>query len=215
MATTPRKGLPEFWVTVLAKALSGDQPCLLSTWMHGYFKLDKSTTDQASMSVWRANHSAQLAEEVQKCRDVGWKCSVERYFRVQGQTAIITGKVDLILQKPDERPIIADVKSGQPRDSDLAQVMIEQVSIPLAWKSPHMQFSGAVVYPTHTTRLTADDANALRPRLFELLKKLGSIPRPEASPSESACRFCPVSVTDCPDRMGESQASPVVHTSLF
>jgi len=215
MVTTPRKGLPEFWVTSLAKALSGDQPCVLSTWMQGYFKLAKGAADQASMSVWRANHSAQLADAVEKFRADGWKCSVERYFRVQGQTAIITGKSDLIIQQTDKRPRICDVKSGSPRDSDLIQVLVEMIAIPMSWESPHMQFDGEVIYADHSVLLKPDDALALRPRLFELLKKLGSIPRPDASPSESACRFCPVQVADCPDRMGQTPETAVVHTSLF
>src|SRR3990167_6951693 len=97
MATTPRDGLPAFWTTHLAKALSGDQPCLLAPWLLGHYKLEKRVReDGASLALWKTNHTSQLQECVTSMTAAGWGCSVERFFKVTGQTAIVSGKADIV-----------------------------------------------------------------------------------------------------------------------
>jgi len=211
---TPREGLPSFKTTSLAKVLVGEQPCYLSPWIQGHFKIQKATRDCSGLALWKANHTAALNTVVERFKAEGWKCSVERYFRVTGQTAILTGKTDLIAQRPDNRPRIVDVKSGQPRESDVAQVMIEQTAIPLSWQSPHMIFSGEVIYADHTVSIPAAHADELKPKLFLLLKRLATPQRPDAVPSESNCRFCDVSKADCPERY-EGTEDLSAETSLF
>ena len=211
---TKRDGLPAFWSTHLAKVLVGDQPCLLAPWLSGHFTLDKAQRDQSSLAVWKANHSAQLAQAMERYRAAGATCDVERYFKVTGQTAILSGKVDLVVQQTDKRPLIVDVKSGKPKDSDVAQVMIEIIAVPLAWES-RMTFDGLVIYADHVVNIPNAEALELRPRLFELLKKLGTMSRPTASPSESACWFCEVGDLECPDRWKTSAGAAQATTALF
>ena len=213
MATT--NGLPAFWTTGIAKALSGDQPCLLSTWISGRHK-DKRRRDNASdLAVWKANHTEQLTAVVDRFKTDGWKCSVERFFKVPGTFSVISGKADVICQQEDRRPFIGDVKSGQPRESDILQVMIEQVMIPLAWNAPTMQFNGVVIYQDHEVQATPAQADQIRPKVFALLKKLGTIPRPAASPSVGACRFCDVPDSLCGERVTEESEIVAETTELF
>lgn len=212
MATTKRNGLPEFWSTHIAKVLSGDQPCYLAPWLTGHYKIEKRHRDQASLAVWKSNHSEQLKATVDRYRGLGWKCTVEQYFRVTGQSAVLSGKADLICQQTEKRPLIVDVKSGEPRDSDVIQVMIEQIAIPLAWGAPVMQFDGEVVYQTHSVEISPHEAAEMKPKVFGLLKRLGTMPRPEASPSQGTCRFCDVSEADCPDRWDDGVAPAVAQT---
>jgi hypothetical protein len=200
MATTKRDGLPDFWATGVAKLLVGDQPCRLRTWLPGHFKIEKRPQDDSSaLTRWKIRHTEALNAAVAKFKAEGWKCQVEQFFKVHGQTAILTGKVDLITQKKDCRPTIRDAKGGEPSDADVAQVQIYQVAIPLAWNSPTMQFDGEVIYPTHTVKISAAEAQAIKPKLFALLRQLGSTERPPASPSESTCRFCEIG-SDCTER---------------
>ena len=208
--------LPTFWTTAIAKSLSGDQPCLLSTWIGGRYKEKRPRENAADLATWKVNHTTQLTEAVDRLKAEGWKCSVERFFKVTGQHAIISGKADCIAQQTDKRPLIMDVKSGEPRDSDVIQVAIEMVMIPLAWESPSMIFDGGVLYKGHQVQVTPAHAADLRPKIVALLKKLGTIPRPEASPSLSACRFCDVPESLCPDRVTvESEPQQVSEVSLF
>lgn len=214
MPSERRNGLPSFWATSIAKVLVGEQPCLLAPWLAGHFELEKRIRDdQGSLTRWRADHTAQLNALAERCAAEGWNCRKEQFFRVKGQTAVLSGKADLVTQAPERRPTIWDVKSGTPRESDSAQVLIEMVMVPLAWHAPGMQFAGKVVYPTHTVDLTPADAAALKPRLFEILRKLGSLTRPAAAPSRDACRFCDVSEIDCTERFQVD--APDVETAEF
>ena len=207
--------LPTFWTTAIAKSLSGDQPCQLSTWIGGRNKEQRPRTDTASLAIWKTNHTAQLTDTVNRLKAEGWKCSVESFFRVTGQHAVISGKADCIAQQTDKRPLIVDMKSGEPRDSDVVQVAIEMVMIPLAWGSPSMSFDGKVIYKAHEVPVTPAQAAELRPKIVGLLKKLGTMPRPEASPSLSACRFCEATDEACPDRFWPESNPQVAQTEAF
>ena len=214
MPSTKREGLPSFWTTRIAKILVGEQPCHLEAWLGGHYNLGKRVRDDnGSLVKWKANHTEMLTDAVQAFRETGWKCDVERFFKVTGQTAILSGKADMIATKTDLRPLIVDVKSGEPRDSDPAQVLIEMVMIPLAWNK-HIMFDGLVLYANHRVALTQKDADAMRPKIFNLLKRLALASRPTASPSEGACRFCEVSESDCPDRWAGTTAE-LARTDLF
>lgn len=206
----PRSGLPSFWSTHIAKVLVGDQPCLLQPWLMGRFDFPKETNP--SMANWKANHTQQLQAVVERYKADGWKCDVERFFRVKGQTAILSGKVDIIARKDGERPLIIDAKSGQARDSDVAQVLLEMICIPLAWEAPEMTFSGLVVYQGAEVKVQASEATVMRPKLFGLLKQLGTMPRPEPTPGRDACRFCEVPDSECGVRFKNQDA---VTTELF
>ena len=131
-----------------------------------------------------------------------------------GQTAILSGKADLILRQDGKRPRIVDVKSGQPRESDVAQVLVEMVMIPLALGSPDMRFDGEVIYPTYSVPIPPSKADEFRPKVFAFLKQLGTMDRPEAAPSESSCRFCEVPDSLCAERWKSGEAKPAV-TELF
>ncbi len=211
---TPREGLPSFWCTGLAKVLVGDQPCLRSAWLQGRYKFERSQQDSAALTLWKANHTELLSKTVDAVKADGWKCSVEKFWRVTGQTAVISGKADLIAQKTDERPAIIDVKSGTPRESDVCQVAIQMVTIPMAWNSPTMIFDGAVYYGSHAVEVKPAQAEALKPKLFAMLKFLGVNGKPDAAPSESACRFCDAPAELCAERYDEETA-PSATTELF
>lgn len=219
MASTLRNGLPEFWTTALAKALSGDQPCHLAPWLAAHYRLEKRERDdesQAKLAKWKADHSAMLTSQVEKMRSEGWKVDVERYFKTHGQKANVAGKADIVAQKADVRPLIVDVKSGSPRDSDVLQVIVEMILIPMAWEK-RMIFSGLVVYPTHEVNIKASEAEELKPRLFALIKKLSITTRPDPSPGKLQCKFCDVSEFDCPDRWKETDETQALEpvTDLF
>lgn len=208
-------GLPKFWTTAIAKSLSGDQPCLLSTWISGRHKEKRPRENAADLAVWKTNHTEQLTAAVDRFKSEGWKCSVERFFNVTGNHSIISGKADIICQQEDRRPFISDTKSGTPRESDILQVMIEQVMVPLSWNAPTMLFNGVVIYKDHEVQTTPAQVDQVRPKIFALLKKLGTIPRPESSPSVGNCRFCDVPESLCAERVGSETEMVSETTTLF
>ena len=212
--TVKRNGLPEFWTTAIAKALAGEQPCLLAPWFSGHYRLAKRPRlDDSALAVWKVKHTALLTETTEKMKAEGWRCSVESYFKVTGQTAVISGKADLICQHPERRPLVIDAKSGSPKGADALQVMIEMIMVPLSWGQPGLIFGGRLVYPTHQVEIAPKDAAEIRPKVFAALKQLADPMRPVASPGESACKFCDVSELDCAERFQAVDA--VAETELF
>jgi hypothetical protein len=212
--TSPKRGgLPKFWSTGVAKALVGDQPCLLSPWLQGHYDIAKRERDQSNLTVWKTEHTQQLQAYAEKLKVAGWKVDMERFFKLQGQTAELSGKADLIAQQAEKRPLIIDIKSGKPRDSDSAQVMLEMIIIPVVWKAPSMIFEGRVVYPTHEVTIHPDQAQQFRPMLMAMMKRLGATERPDAQPSRDACRYCDISAADCPQRWQDEDAT--VNTEFF
>lgn len=195
--------LPEFWATSVAKVMVGEQPCFLSVWAKphlGFAKPMESPEKQAQMAAWKVRHAELLDREAAKARAEGWRVSKEQFFRVKGQVAQIAGKVDLILQAPERRPTIVDAKGGEPRDSDVIQVLIYMVMLPIAWGAPSMVFNGEVRYATQTVPVTPQQAAAFKPKLGEMMRRLGNPERPVAAPSRDACRFCTVPAEVCAER---------------
>jgi hypothetical protein len=209
----PRTGLPNFWCTHIAKALVGEQPCMLQPWLAGRFVLPR--TSSSSITEWKAAHSALLQTVIKERSDQGWRCKVEQFFRVTGQHGVVSGKVDLILQQKDKRPRIVDAKSGRPKDSDVTQVLIEMCLVPLAWSAPTMQFEGEVVYASGGgIVLEPREAESIKPRLFALVRQLATMERPNPSPSRDACLFCDVPDSECPDRWRDDMET-VAQTAEF
>lgn len=195
--------LPSFWVTSLAKALSGDAPCLRPLWLFSRGAEKRPDEDPGRMAKWRADHSALIQKAVAQAKKGGWSTKVEQWIQVTGTHAVIKGKVDIIAQKKDERPRVVDCKGGEPRDSDATQVLLYQMLVPRSWKSPTMQFDGAVWYGEGVapTRTTPAQAEQLWPRATELIRTMAlAAEAPDPLPSKSACRFCAVRDVDCAAR---------------
>lgn len=208
-----RAGLPSFHATTVAKLLVGDQPCYLEAWAKGHLKYEKRPReDNGSLTKWKADHTAALDVCRQSLTQSGWKLQVEQFYRLTGQSAILTGKPDVICQREGLRPVVGDVKTGEKRDSDTAQVQIYQVTIPLAWKSPDMMFDGEVFYSRtgESVPLKWAEAEAIRPRIFALLRKLGTMEQPDPSPSEHSCRYCEIPESICSARWKEDTPDVLV-----
>lgn len=196
------QGLPKFWATGIAKILVGEQPCELATWLPSHFDIAKrKDEDDSALVAWRIKHTELLKKHAESMRDAGWKTQLEHFWRVKGNSAILSGKADIVAQKKDFRPLIVDTKSGGPRGSDVAQVLLYMVMLPIAWESPSMIFDGKVVYETHEVNVTPRQAEEFKPKLFAAMKRLASDVRPEAHPEEQTCRWCSVSKADCPSRI--------------
>lgn len=208
---TARNGVPEFWATTIAKVLAGDQSCLLAPWHRARFRWPKKP-QSPQMAQYKADHTAMLQDTVAKMRADGWGCRLEQYFNVPGHYAAIAGKADLVAKQQDKRPLIVDVKTGDPRESDVIQVLIEMVMIPISWNAPSMLFNGQVIYRAHTVDLTPADAEAMKPKMFAMLKRLGTIPQPEPSPGKGVCLYC--DMPDCAARWREDEEQAVT-TDLF
>ncbi len=213
-------GLPEFWVTSVAKALSGDQPCLLSVWLPGRTYIKRTPRDPAQQALWNTQHSEQLMATQDRLSATGASTIMkEHYFKMAGRTAKLAGKIDLIglfvSDDPSERTIwrVVDCKGATPSDAHVVQVMIYMAVLPrILPESKHATIDGRVVYPTHTVEISQDQAAVFAPQLWALMNRLGDSEKPAASPSRDACRFCDIPESLCTERYVEP---PEIETDLF
>ena len=201
--------LPNFFVTGVAKILTGEQPCKLEMWLAGRRRLPKRAKGESSpeLASYQIAHRRLLETETARLRKVGWKVRVESFLRVEGAQAILTGKPDIIAEKPDCRPLIVDVKGGQKKESALVQVALYMRLVPFAWHSPMMLFAGEVVHADERISVPPEFAAAFWPKATALVRELAG-DRPPANPSASACKYCRARAEDCAERFKGAEAVP-------
>lgn len=215
MATTKRPGLPYFYVTWLSGLLAGENSCRFKPWLKSHFKIDEIPSS-FDFAKWSVEHTALLNQRVQALKAEGWtvKLEAQNKFTLQGNTATIGGKCDIVARR-GERILVSDAKSGAVRNSNAAQVAIYMLVLPLVWGQPDLQLEGEVVYKTAIIPVPWADVVPMRDRLFTLIRELAvNAPPAEAVPSQQECGFCDVSKVDCPQRFGEGAAVDVM-TSEF
>jgi hypothetical protein len=212
--------LPEFWVTNVAKALAGDQPCLLSVWLPGRTYIKRQPRDPAQQALWNAQHSEQLLSTQDWLASQGARTIMkEHYFKMAGRVSKLAGKIDLIgvfaSDDASNRDLwrVVDCKGATPNDTHVVQVMMYMAVLPhILPKAKLAVIDGRVVYPTHTVEITHDQALAFAPKLWAMMARLGDGDKPSASPSRDACRFCDIPESLCTERHVEP---PDIETDLF
>lgn len=208
---TRRAGKPYIYATWVAKLLGGHQ-CLWSAWFRAHFKHQKFEESAADLVKWNRDHTKLMAARQRALEAEGWTCVVEddNSFKLEGQTAVVAGKPDLIAFKGDEVRIV-DGKTGRERDSDLWQVLLylwafQKVRPDLADKT----LSGEVCYRADIVTLTPDDiAGEKLDRMLQVIKVVGGDDAPPKKPTRAECRMCTIGPRDCPERVGETQSTGV------
>ena len=123
-------------------------------------------------------------------------------FRLNGASATVSGQPDLVAEKDGDVTVI-DVKTGIPRQSDIAQVMIYMFGLGRCfaeWKD--IPLKGRVVYSDHAVDIPAD---AISPgfikHLCSLIRRVADEKPALLVPSSTECGFCPITLEDCPQRV--------------
>ncbi len=201
-------------MTKLSSLLVGEQSCRFASWIQGHYKIEKRVRD-GDLVTWKAKHTEMMNKRVAELKLEGWKVRVEsqNFFKMKGNVAIVSGKPDIVATRGAETKVV-DCKGGAIMDKNVAQVTIYQNILPLAWGRHDWQLSGEVVYPSAIIPVSYDAALKLREPLFRLIKDLATSTKPDPTPSEMECRFCDVSLTDCPQRFGEGKSVDIL-TSEF
>ena len=198
-----RKSGPYIWVTWLTKLLVGENSCEWAGWHRAHhIAAPRRTSVSLEQSGWLLDHTA----AVQDCRDI---LEAEKYdvttesqnsFVLRGRTAALGGKPDLVGLK-GRKGLIVDAKTGKPRASDIAQVMLYMYAVPRALsRCQGMTFHGKVVYRDHEVDIPAravDDDFV--ERATGLIRRLASQTEARRVPSAQECRWC--EVQDCPQRV--------------
>src|SRR4051794_32131041 len=131
---TPRT-TPYLWVTWISGLLSGDKSCEWAAWFKAH-NISSSYAKQPSdfdTAAWKINHTALLAPVRDEFRADGYEVTVEdqNSFQLDGKAGTLAGKPDIVAMKGNAA-VIVDTKTGQPRASDIAQVMVYMWALRLA-----------------------------------------------------------------------------------
>ena len=201
-----RRDFPYIWTTWLPRLLTGENSCEWAIWFKAHHEHWERVPSDFDQTQWLLNHTALLAEHKNEWAERGNTMYVENQnsFRLQGETAILAGKPDLIVMT-GENALIIDVKTGREQPSHRAQVMIYQFAIPRALPQyEDVRIAGEVVYPTKTERVPVGAlAGQFIDQLGSLIRRLASDTQAQRVPSRGECSFCDISAADCPQRIDE------------
>lgn len=206
-----RRGLPYIYATWLAKALGGAR-CQWKFWFAAHFKYDKHEEMASDLVKWNREHNALMRARRRELEEDGWTCTVEddNAFRLQGQTAVLAGKPDLVAVKGD-RALVVDGKTGRERDSDVYQVLLYLFAIPHSRPDLPKMLEGEVFYKTGAAvTLSSAELAPHMDAIRSMIRVISSDTAPPKAPSREECRFCNVGPKDCPQRVSEAQATTEV-----
>ena len=204
MAKLRRDG-PYFWVTWLTKLLTGENSCEWSAWFRaahesGSWEQVPGDFDRAG---WQMAHTVMVNEARERWESLDHKVFTERQngFSLRGDAGTLGGRPDLIARRGETGTII-DVKTGKPSPSHIVQVMVYMYAMLRAiGRHQGVVFDGQVVYTDHIVDVPSSAVDdQFVARLSQLIGRLASDAPARRVPSPGECRFCPITVADCPER---------------
>ena len=205
----PRE-LPHIWATWLPRPVTGEDSYEWAVW----FKADYQDWDRApsdfDQTEWLIRHTALLKEQRGEWEARGHDVYVEgqNSFRLQGQSATLAGKPDLVIVR-NKDALIIDVKTGRQQAWHVVQVMIYMYALPRALPQYlDLKLRGQVTYRDHTVRIPAEAVDdQFVQNLGALIRRLSADKPARRVPSPQECRFRDISAADCPERVDE----PTLH----
>lgn len=215
---------PFVHVNWLAPVLASDRQCWYQPWLKSHFKLQEMESD-FDLAAWKVEHAEMVEARRLELEAEGWQVFLEDQtdFKLNGQTATVSGKCDLVAVRGDDARV-EDCKSGQQRGGDFFQVLEYMLALPLCKEGKHpspahlaivgKRLTGAVVYRASRREIQPEEFTAeLRQRIVDAIKRMGDPTPPAPAPSAGECRFCRISAADCTYRID----APVteVRTELF
>ena len=128
-----RRDFPYIWATWLPRLLTGENSCEWAVWFKAHYQDWDRVPSDFNQTDWLVRHTSMLNEQKAQWEDRGHDVYVENQntFRLQGETAVLAGKPDLVVVHDDDARIV-DVKSGKEQPSHRVQLMIYMYALPRA-----------------------------------------------------------------------------------
>jgi len=174
--------------------------------MKGHYQgLTKLNRDFDS-AQWNENHTALLNDlkEEYRSKSAGLLVEGQTSWRVDGRTATVAGKMDLITINPN---LIIDAKTGKRKDAHVMQMKIYLLAAQRGAVKGVSGIAKAVLRYTNSPTVevfSCDDV--FKKRFFDLVVRLAG-PELEPVPSLNECKFC--DLADCKVRAEENPAVKV------
>jgi len=217
--TEPRSG-PYIWVTWLSKLLVGDRSCEWAAWFKAHHKNYDRSPSPFDAVTWQMNHTALLNDVRAGLELDGNRILSEdqNYFNLRGNSgAVLGGKPDLVVMRQDNTGTIYDIKTGQPRAADNAQVMIYMYALPYINQFRGRRFQGRLVYrDDRVVDIPSDSvSDKFKWELFALIRRIADSQPARRVPSALECGMCDLTPNDCPDRIDAAPADQIAEGGEF
>ncbi|MQF48319.1 PD-(D/E)XK nuclease family protein [SAR202 cluster bacterium AC-647-N09_OGT_505m] len=203
---TPRSS-PWVTITQLKRLLVGESQCEWASWFMAHYQRapDEYMPSDFDTAQYNMNHTALMRVVRARLEGDGYEVFSEGQndFRLLGRTgAYLVGRPDFVAVR-DTTGLIVDAKTGQPRDSDSAQVLLYMWAVPRALNQySEIRFSGQLAYQTHTVDIPDSSINDSFSSNFGSLIQRVISPEPAMRiPSGSECRFCNITKANCEQRI--------------
>jgi hypothetical protein len=199
--------------------MTGELQCHWSAWFRTHYKYDKAVSNFDS-AQWNARHRTLLDERISVLQAEGWTVSVEgeNWFEVAGRSYPIkvAGKPDILAVQGDYA-FVEDCKTGRKKNSDLYQVLIYMLLLPLSTaKCRNVSLAGRLVYSDEVVEVPGKQVNEeFKAQFREAITYLSSTIPARKVPSFQECRFCDISAEYCPERVEEHIAEQTEEHELF
>ena len=204
---TTRRDNSYIWVTWITGLLSADKHCEWSAWFRAHYQGFAKVPSDFNLAAWKAAHGEMVRSRADELRAGGWTVYVEdqNKFSLAGKAATLGGVADIVAVQGAEG-LVVDCKSGKQRDSDAFQVLTYMLVLPYTHKAcKDVTLAGEVQYRDTSLPIEADQlTDELRWLIRGVIERVGGPEPPAKVPSLSECRFCDLTVADCPERVEQA-----------
>lgn len=199
-----KRKTPYIWVTWITGILAGDDHCAWAAWFKAHNKYDKVERKDGQLTKWKSDHGQMVKQRAEELRKDGYTVYLEdqNKFNLEGKTGItLGGTPDIVAIKGDDA-LVVDCKSGKRRDKDYFQVCIYMLVLPLTHDAcKGRKLRGEIRYSDAPLKVHQDEAEDVRTRIFDQIKRTGGDAEQKRVPSRGGCKFCDISKADCPKRI--------------
>ena len=213
-STTKRFGKSYIFATWLTGWLADDQHCAYRPWFRAHFKADKRPDPTFDLDAWKADHKALRTREAARLRASGYIVAEEMDVKVEGASAILAGKVDILGIKYEEvfgpvvDAVIVECKTGQERASDFWQEVIYLWAVPLKMTNLAGVIRAEVVYKDGTRKpLTKAEIAPKVKDVLDAIRLVAANEAPKHAPSFGECSRCDITDADCALRVTEGETA--------
>jgi len=201
------------WVTWLAKLMAGDVQCQWAPWFRSHYMDYTKAPSDFQQATWVVEHNKCLDDLCKVCaaQSLSYFKESQNSFTAKRGNMTIGGKPDLIVLESDKNYTVYDVKTGQPRASDVIQVMLYMSFLPYSTSGIYKgkAINGCVVYKDGEKTAIASHSvdDNFRVQITHFLNILDALVEPGKVPSYPECKFCDITKEDCHNRVETEDAS--------
>lgn len=199
MTTVPRPK-PYIWVTWLARVMAGEVACHWQYWYQAHHLVRDKQPSDFDHVAWGIAHTRLLTDLRREVARPGVRMQTEFRFsiHVPPTETTVAGKVDCLVDD-GQNLVVYDCKTGQPRDAHRVQVMLYMHALGSYERFADRRIRGMVVYPDSRFEIPYLPPD-FRDQVEYFVAQLADRATPALKAPGEGCRYCALTLFDCPDR---------------